>query len=71
MNSNNAEKNLQFIKEMIEKTKIGTATQWKFFYLWGVAILLGVTGMNILVLLKTFKYIWVNWLVIMGLAVFF
>lgn len=70
MNSISAEKNLQFIREMIEKTKKETATQWKFFYLWGVAIILGVIGMNTLVLIKAYKYIWVNWFATMGLAVF-
>ncbi len=69
MNDQNAEQNLQFIREMIEKTKKGTANQWKFLYLWGLAVILAVTGMNFLILIKQPRYIWINWMAIMGIAV--
>ena len=69
MNHTNAETNINYIKEMIEKTKKVTASQWKFLYLWGVSILLGVTGMNILIMMRSYEYIWINWVVFMGIAV--
>ncbi len=69
MDNINAETNINYIREMIEKTKKVTASQWKFLYLWGIAILLGVTGMNILVMTKSYEYIWINWIVFMGGAV--
>jgi uncharacterized membrane protein len=69
MNNNNIENNLKYIKEMIEKTKSETASQWKFLLLWGVSIILAITGMHILVFLKQYKYIGLNWIIFMSIAV--
>jgi len=70
MSNITAKENLQFIKEMIENTKKNTASQWKYFFLWGIAVILGVVGMNILAFFKAYEYIGINWITIMGLAVF-
>jgi len=53
---------------MIEKTKSETASQWKFFLLWGISVIMAITGMYILVFIKQYKYIGLNWIIFMGIA---
>ena len=66
MENLNAEKDLIYIKDMIEKTKSNSASHWKYFLLWGCAIILGIVGMHLLVFFEFYNYIWLNWAISMG-----
>jgi hypothetical protein len=68
MDTNQAQQNIKIIREMVEKTRINTASTWPFFILWGSAIILAIIGMYGLVYMKLHKYIWVNWVAICGIA---
>ncbi len=61
MNESEAKKDIQFIREMIEKTKKATAESWKFFLIWGVMIIIAIIGNYILVYLEQYNWIWANW----------
>jgi hypothetical protein len=63
MNEMHAKERIQFIQEMIEKTKRNTAGSWMFLLVWGTIGVLGVIGMYVLVYFEKFSWIWVNWII--------
>ncbi len=64
-------KDIQLIRDMIEKTKEKAVESWKFFSLWGILIIAGIIGNYALVYFKKFNAIWINWVVFMLIGVFF
>ncbi len=71
MNEVNANEEIRFIKEMIERTKEITAGSWMFFLIWGIMAMVGVIGMYVLVFLEMYQWIWINWIVFMTIGVIF
>jgi hypothetical protein len=71
MNEVNANEEIRFIKEMIERTKEITAGSWMFFLIWGIIAILGVIGMYILVFVEMFSLIWLNWIVWVAIGIVF
>ena len=61
MNEMQAKESIQYIKEMIERTKRTTAGSWMFFLVWGIIGILGVIGMYVLVYFEKYSWIWINW----------
>ncbi len=71
MNEMQAKDEIRLIQEMIEKTRKITAGSWMFFLVWGIVAILGVAGMYVLVLIEHYSWIWLNWVVFMGIGVVF
>ena len=71
MNNLQAKEEIRFIKEMIEKTKRDTAESWIFFFIWGVVIILAIIGNYVLVFIEKTSWIWLNWIVFMGIGVMY
>jgi len=69
MNHVQAREEIERIKHMIEKTRKSHASSWPFLLLWGILVILGIVGMQVLVLLKAFHLIWLNWIGFMGIGV--
>jgi len=65
MNEADVQGDIRLIKDMIDQTRKITAGSWMFFLIWGTAIILGVSGMYVLIGLEKFGWIWVNWIVFM------
>lgn len=62
MTPNDVGEDIRFIREMLERTKTLTAQSWKYFYVWGVVIILAIIGSYVLAYLDLFRFIWVNWM---------
>ncbi len=71
MNDLQAKDEIRLIQEMIERTKKITAGSWMFFLVWGIVVILGIGGMYALVSIEKFSWIWLNWVVFMGIGVIF
>lgn len=71
MNEMQAKDEIRLIQEMIERTRKITAGSWMFFLVWGIVVILGVVGMYALVFIEKFSWIWLNWIVFMGIGVVF
>ena len=71
MNETQAREEIRLIREMIDKTKQSAADYWKIFFCWGFVGILGVIGMYVLVFLKKFAWIWINWFVFIGIGIVF
>ncbi|MQY60740.1 hypothetical protein GH153_02740 [bacterium] len=71
MNDLQAKDEIRLIQEMIERTKKITAGSWMFFLVWGIVVILGIGGMYALVFIEEFSWIWLNWVVFMGIGVVF
>lgn len=71
MNEMQAKDEIRLIQEMIERTRKITAGSWMFFLVWGIVAILGVAGMYVLVLIESYSWIWLNWIVFMGIGVVF
>ncbi|NOY77100.1 MAG: hypothetical protein GXO76_04445 [Calditrichaeota bacterium] len=69
MKSEQAVEDIQFIREMIEKTKKSTVIYGDYFITWGVLIILALLGNYVLAYLKEFQLIWANWVVFMGVGI--
>ena len=68
MNEMQAKERIQFIQEMIEKTKMITDGSWMYFLVWGIIGILGVIGMYVLVYFEKFSWIWVNWIILVTIG---
>jgi hypothetical protein len=66
MNEMEAKESIDLIKDMIGKTKKAAAYSGDIYIVWGVLTLLAVLGTYLLVILKLYQYIWINWTVFMG-----
>ena len=66
-----AKDEIRLIQEMIERTKKITAGSWMFFLVWGIVIILGIGGMYALVSIEKYSWIWLNWVVFVGIGVVF
>jgi len=71
MNDLQAKDEIQFIQEMIERTRKITAGSWMFFLVWGIVAILGIVGMYVLVFIEKYSWIWLDWIVFMGFGVVF
>ena len=71
MNELQAKDEIQFIQEMIERTRKITAGSWMFFLVWGIVAILGIAGMYALVFVEKYSWIWLNWVVFMSFGVIF
>lgn len=71
MNQTQISEEIQFIREMIDKTKKTTAESWKFFSGWGILIILGIIGNYTLVWLKKYDLIWLNWIAFMLIGILY
>ena len=71
MNDLQAKDEIRLIQEMIERTKKITAGSWMFFMVWGIVVILGIGGMYALVFIEEFSWIWLNWIVFVGIGVVF
>ena len=71
MNDLHAKDEIRLIQEMIERTKKITAGSWMFFLVWGIVVILGIGGMYALVFIEEFSWIWLNWVVFVGIGVIF
>ncbi len=71
MNQTQISKDIQFIRDMIEKTKEKTAESWKFFSFWGILVIAAIIGNYVLVYFKQYNVIWINWTVFMLVGIFF
>ena len=71
MNDLHAKDEIRLIQEMIERTKKITAGSWMFFLVWGIVVILGIVGMYALVSIEKFSWIWLNWIIFMGIGVIF
>jgi hypothetical protein len=71
MNDMQAKDEIRLIQEMIERTKKITAGSWMFFLVWGIVVILAVGGMYALVSIEEFSWIWLNWVVFVGIGVIF
>jgi len=71
MNEMQANEEIRFIKEMIERTREITAGSWMFFLIWGIVAILGVAGMYVLVFFEKYSWIWLNWVVFVAVGVIF
>ncbi len=71
MNDLQAKDEIRLIQEMIERTKKITAGSWMFFLVWGIVVILGIGGMYALVSIEEFSWIWLNWVVFVGIGVVF
>jgi hypothetical protein len=71
MNDLQAKDEIRLIQEMIERTKKITAGSWMFFLVWGIVVILAIGGMYALVSIEEFNWIWLNWVVFVGIGVVF
>jgi len=71
MNDLQAKDEIRLIQEMIERTKKITAGSWMFFLVWGIVVILAIGGMYALVSIEEFSWIWLNWVVFVGIGVVF
>lgn len=71
MNEMQAKDEIRLIQEMIERTRKITAGSWMFFLVWGIVVILGIAGMYALVYIEKFSWIWLNWVVFVGIGVVF
>lgn len=67
----NPKEELQFIKSMIEKSREIVAGSWMIFLSWGIFIIIAIACMYGLAYLNMYRYIWLNWIVWMGLGMLF
>lgn len=71
MNDLQAKDEIRLIQEMIERTKKITAGSWMFFLVWGIVVILAIGSMYALVSIEEFSWIWLNWVVFVGIGVVF
>ena len=69
MDNRQVKEEIRLIREMIQKTKKDHAKSWNFFLLWGIVVILAIMGMHLLVFLKKFNLIWLNWVLFTGAGV--
>ena len=68
MDTEKVKEEIQVIREMIDKTKRSTAESGSFLILWSIMPILGILGMYVLVFLKQYQWIWLNWVGFMGIG---
>jgi len=68
MNGNQATEEIRLIREMIDKTKRSALDYWNIYICWGLVGLAGVLGMYVLVFLKKYEWIWLNWIAFVSLG---
>lgn len=71
MNELQAKEEIRLIREMIDKTKKITAGSWTFFIAWGILAILAIIVMYGLVSIEKYQWIWINWIVFMGIGVIY
>ncbi|GAB4175538.1 MAG: hypothetical protein Kow00108_10740 [Calditrichia bacterium] len=71
MNMQNAQRDLDYIKSMINETRQITAGSWMFFLFWGIMVIIGVAGMYGLIYLKRYELIFWNWIAVTSIGVLF
>lgn len=71
MNETQVKEEIRFIKDMIERTRRIAAGSWIFLLVWGIVAILAVACMYVLVALEKYSWIWVNWIVFVGIGIVF
>lgn len=71
METKQVQQEIQFIKEMIEKTKRSAAESGTVFIIWTIFPILAILGMYSLIYLKYYQLIWLNWVVFIALGSIF
>lgn len=69
MNEMQVKERIQFIQEMIERTKRIAAGSWMFGIIWGIVGILGVIGMYVLVYFEKYSWIWINWIILVTIGI--
>ena len=62
MDQTQAQEDLLFIRNMIEKTRKSFGTFWRFLIFWGVLLILALVAMHVLVYFEKFDLIWIDWI---------
>lgn len=68
MEAKQVQQEIQFIREMIEKTKRSAAESGTVFIIWTIFLILPVLGMYALVYLEYFQLIGLNWVVFIAVG---
>jgi len=71
MNELQANEEIRFIREMIDRTRKITAGSWMFLLFWGIIAILAVAGMYVLVFLEKYTWIWLNWVAFVTVGIVF
>jgi len=66
-----ANEEIRFIREMIDRTRKITAGSWMFLLFWGVIAILAVAGMYVPVFLEKYTWIWLNWVAFVTVGIVF
>jgi hypothetical protein len=69
MNEMQVKERIQFIQEMIERTKRIAAGSWIFLIIWGIIGIIGVIGMYMLVYFEKYSWIWFNWIILVTIGI--
>ena len=69
MKTEEAQEEIRLIKEMVEKTRRSTSGSGFYLILWGILVIIAVAVMYLLVYLKQYNLIWIDWFLLMGLGV--
>jgi hypothetical protein len=69
MEKDQAYEEIRYIRDMIEKTRRSAAGSGFYLIVWGVLVIIAILGMHVLEALKLYNWIWVDWIVWMGLGV--
>ncbi len=69
MKAEEVQQEIRLIKEMVEKTRLSTTGSGWYLVLWGALAIIAVAIMYLLVYLRMYQWIWVDWFVLMGFGV--
>lgn len=69
MNEMQVKERIQFIQEMIDRTKRIAAGSWIFLIIWGIIGIIGVIGMYMLVYFEKYSWIWFNWIILVTIGI--
>jgi hypothetical protein len=60
---------IQIIREMIEKSRRKTAESGFELILWAVMPILAIIGMYVLIAMRKYSLIWINWMFFIGIGI--
>jgi len=68
MEQDQAREEIRFIREMIEKTRSSAVKSGPYLIVWGILVILAIIGMYLLEIGKLYEWIWIDWIVFMGIG---
>jgi len=71
MEKDQAYEEIRYIRDMIEKTRRSAAGSGSYLIIWAVLVMIAIIGMHVLEAFKLYNWIWLDWIVWMGLGVVF